>query len=411
MTSALIVGSGIAGSGAAIALKNVGITPVLIEKYATPATGVGAFLTLGSNGLAALEALGAGHLGGLGFATPTITLASGTGKVLGHSRVTGPSEMPTSRTMARSDLYAALRAEVESRGIATQTGKAFVSATDTDAGITARLSDGSEIQADMLIGCDGVQSAVRTSIDAQSPAPTFTGLIGHGGFAPSGVINGSAGDYRMIFGARSFFGYVIAPDGEVWWFVNEPAQHDKAKVESDPDMLRRHLIGLVANDAGPAVQLLEATTRFAPSSPIHTVPHLPHWQRRRQIVIGDAAHAPSPSSGQGASLALEDAVELARALKSAGSVQQAFAQFEASRRDRVESIITYAARTNSAKAATGVQRIIRDLMLPLILKATADAPALRETYGYDLRQPSDRPQAATSTRSAPAEPTDAAEES
>jgi FAD-dependent urate hydroxylase len=52
-----------------------------------------------------------------------------------------------------------------------------------------------------------------------------------------------------------------------------------------------------------------------PMSPIHSIPHLPAWHRGRMIVIRDAAHAPSPTSGQGASLSIEDAVVLARSLR------------------------------------------------------------------------------------------------
>jgi 2-polyprenyl-6-methoxyphenol hydroxylase-like FAD-dependent oxidoreductase len=121
-----------------------------------------------------------------------------------------------------------------------------------------------------------------------------------------------------------------------------------------------------------------------PMSPIHTIPHLPAWHSGRMIVIGDAAHAPSPTSGQGASLAIEDAVILARYLRDQPSPRAAFAQFEAVRRPRAERIIKWAARINNSKAAGPVGRRFRDAMLPLILTMTADSKALKQAYDYHI---------------------------
>jgi 2-polyprenyl-6-methoxyphenol hydroxylase-like FAD-dependent oxidoreductase len=89
------------------------------------------------------------------------------------------------------------------------------------------------------------------------------------------------------------------------------------------------------------------------------------------IVVGDAAHAPSPTSGQGASLSIEDAVVLAKCLRDLPSPQQAFDAFEATRRPRVERIIKAAARINNSKAAGPVGRVVRDAMaLPLRFAAS-----------------------------------------
>jgi 2-polyprenyl-6-methoxyphenol hydroxylase-like FAD-dependent oxidoreductase len=102
------------------------------------------------------------------------------------------------------------------------------------------------------------------------------------------------------------------------------------------------------------------------------------------IVIGDAAHAPSPSSGQGASLSIEDAVMLAKCLRDLPDTGEAFTRFEAQRRPRVERIIKAAARVNSSKAAGPVARVFRDAMLPLILKMTANSKQARFVYDYHV---------------------------
>jgi 2-polyprenyl-6-methoxyphenol hydroxylase-like FAD-dependent oxidoreductase len=97
------------------------------------------------------------------------------------------------------------------------------------------------------------------------------------------------------------------------------------------------------------------------------LPTVATWHRGRVVLVGDAAHATSPSSGQGASLALESAVQLARALRDLPH-PQAFAAYESLRRERVEKIIKMAQRTNSDKAAGPVARVVRDLVMPVAMK-------------------------------------------
>jgi FAD-dependent urate hydroxylase len=147
---------------------------------------------------------------------------------------------------------------------------------------------------------------------------------------------------------------------------------------------RRRLTGLFADDFGPAKCLIEATTHELSATPIHTLPHLPRWHSDRMIVIGDAAHAPSPSSGQGASLSIEDGVQLAKNLRDLPSPDQAFAAFDRARRPRVQRIIKQAARVNNCKAATGVSRVFRDAMLPHILKLIANSKHSRQLYEYHI---------------------------
>ncbi|MER6921982.1 FAD-dependent monooxygenase, partial [Streptomyces spiralis] len=86
------------------------------------------------------------------------------------------------------------------------------------------------------------------------------------------------------------------------------------------------------------------------------MPSVPHWHRRRMVLIGDAAHAPSSSSGQGASLAIESAVELARCLRDLPTPEAAFTAYERLRRPRVEMIGGDAAAKNKAKAGQAGDR-------------------------------------------------------
>jgi FAD-dependent urate hydroxylase len=378
--TALVVGGGIAGPATAIALQKAGIEAVVYEAHPTGADGVGVFLTLGSNGVEALRLLGIDATAG--FATPAITLRSWTGKRLGEAPISAGET--ASRTLKRADLYALLRAEALARGIRIEHCKRLVAAHQNGRGVSAQFADGSEAAGDLLIGCDGVHSAVRHSIDPAAPAPTYSGLITTGGYAGGVKVDVEPGRYEMIFGRRAFFGYAAAPDGEVWWFANVPHGREPGAGELRGVDWRRRLLELHAGDAGPATALIGATDELMPMTAIHSIPHLPSWQRGRMVVAGDAAHAPSPSSGQGASLAIEDAVVLAQCLRDLPTTEAALARFEAARRPRVERIIKAAARVNNSKAAGPVARVMRDAMLPAILRLTAGSKAHRQTYGHRI---------------------------
>jgi 2-polyprenyl-6-methoxyphenol hydroxylase-like FAD-dependent oxidoreductase len=87
------------------------------------------------------------------------------------------------------------------------------------------------------------------------------------------------------------------------------------------------------------------------------------------LIIGDAAHAASPSSGQGASMAIEDGVTLGKILKDEPDVQAAFARYEKARRDRVERVVADGKRSGDGKTPGALGRVMRDLALRVIFKA------------------------------------------
>jgi FAD-dependent urate hydroxylase len=289
--------------------------------------------------------------------------------------------------MKRADLYQAIRDETTARGIVVEHGKRLVDAEPAGDGVRALFEDGTDTTGAVLIGADGVYSAVRQLIDPNAPAPTYVGLVNLGGYARGVPVEAEPGSYTLIFGKRAFFGYLLAPDGEVWWFANVPRRDEPARgeVEAIPaEAWQRRLAELYAEDAGPAVRLVQASEIASKASSIHSIPHLPRWRRGRMVVIGDAAHAPTPTSGQGASLAVEDAVVLAKCLRDLPDPQQAFARFEALRRPRVERIIKVAARINSNKTARPLTRVVRDAVLPVILRLTTNSKQVNQQYRYHI---------------------------
>ncbi len=260
--TALVIGGGIAGPVTAMALQRAGIHATVYEAHGDGAERGGAFLTLATNGIDALRTIGAdGKALEAGFSTPQIMLRSTTGKSLGAT-ATGLTlpDGTTTRTLKRSELYAAVYDEATNRGIRIEHHKRLIDAEETPEAVRAIFHDGSSTTADLLIGADGVHSTVRTLIDSAAPAPTYSGLLNIGGYARDVPVDESPGAYIMTFGKRAFFGYAIAPNKEVWWFANVPCADEPSrgalKAISAAEWQRR-LGELYRDDAGPATRLVQ----------------------------------------------------------------------------------------------------------------------------------------------------------
>ena len=387
---AMIVGGGVAGPVAAMALQRAGIDSVLYEAYAGGADDAGAFLTFASNGLDALHAIDAHDIVlSEGFPTPHMEIQSGTGKHLGSVPNGGTlSDGTVSQTLKRSDLYRALRDEAVSRGASVEYGKRLVDAETTpDGGVVARFEDGTEAEGDLLIGADGIHSRARRIIDPFAPSARYIPVLNIGGFAGGVRVQAEPGTFRMVFGKRAFFGYAVHPSGEVWWFANPPRAEEPSRAELaavSSEQWREMLTDLFAGDDTPAVEIIRATPGRLSGWATYDLPSVPTWHRGTMIVIGDAAHATAPSAGQGASMAIEDAVVLARCLRDLPNTSRAFAVYERLRRRRVERIVAHGARTSNSKAAGPVARVIRDMMMPTILKRVANGGSLTWMHDYHI---------------------------
>jgi 2-polyprenyl-6-methoxyphenol hydroxylase-like FAD-dependent oxidoreductase len=388
MRTALVIGAGIAGPVAAIALRRAGITPTVFEAHAGPADDVGAFLTLQVNGIDALRALGIGHVvSAIGFSTPRMRFRSGTGKLLGEVSTGGALPDGTvGVTLKRSDLYRALRDEARSQGITIEHGRRLVDARPVPGGVRAEFADGTSATADLLVGADGIRSRVRQIIDPAATPARYVPVLNIGGYAPPMELDVAPGEYEMVFGKRAFFGYAVAPDGYVWWFANPPQHTEPAPGELaalTTEHWRARLRDLFTEDRTPACAIIDATPGELVGWATYDMPSVRRWHRDRMIVIGDAAHATSPASGQGASMAIEDAVELGRCLRDLPEPDAAFAACERLRRARVERVVANGARSSNAKAAGPVARVLRDALLPIFLRRQG-AEAASWLHGYHI---------------------------
>lgn len=246
---------------------------------------------------------------------------------------------------------------------------------EADGGVSAVFADGTTASADVLVGADGIRSRVRTLIDPGAPPARYVPLLNVGGYVPAPEDSGlRPGQYEMVFGKRAFFGQAVAPDGTIWWFANPPRRTEPTPGElaaMTTDQWRSWLLELFADDRTQAAGIIAATPGELRGWATYDMPSVPHWHRGRMVLVGDAAHATSPSSGQGASMAIEDAVELGRCLRDHTEPAAAFAAYVGLRRERVEKVVAAGARSSNQKAAGPIGRRIRDLLMPIFLRRAA----------------------------------------
>jgi len=386
---ALVIGGGVAGPVTAMALQRAGIEAVVYEAHVPTAGEAGSYLTVATNGLDALRAIGADRpVLAAGFPTPTNLLLGATGRRLGA--VSNGGVLPdgtVSHTIKRARLYRALHDQAAARGVPFEHGRRLVGAEATPGGgVAATFADGGTATGDLLVGADGVHSATRRLLDPAAPEGRYVGLVNFGGYTPGADATIEAGVWRMIFGRRAFFGYAADPAGGTVWFANvpRPAVTPAERAATSPDQWRRQLVELFAGDAGPAARLVEAGELELAGDNTHDLQKVPTWHRGPMVIVGDAAHAPSPTSGQGASMAAEDGVVLAQCLRDLPTIPEALAAYEHHRRARVERIVAQGARTSSAKTPGPVGRVVRDLVLPLVFRLLVTERSMAWIYDHHI---------------------------
>ena len=192
--------------------------------------------------------------------------------------------------------------------------------------------------------------------------------------------------WQFVFGRRAFFGAHRTPTGDVVWFVNAPRDEISPAERAQTSLAdwQRMLATLFDEDRWPAAALIRGGHLELAADNTYDLGHVPVWHRDRMIVIGDAAHAPAPSSGQGASMALEDAVTLAMALRDAGSIDEAFADFERVRRERVERIVAAGARSSSSKTPGRLGSLFRDVMMRVLFRTVMTERSVAWMYDYRI---------------------------
>ncbi|WP_433727083.1 FAD-dependent oxidoreductase [Nocardia sp. CA-129566] len=366
--TAIVVGGGIAGPVTATALHKAGIAARVYEAYPGPTFGIGSGLALAPNGVAALDIVGAGDLIRAIASPVSHTQLSVGGKVL---RMPDMPDVPSLKMVDRNELHRTLHDHAVATGIPFEYNKRLVRVDEDADGITAHFADGSSATADVLIGADGIRSTVRGLIDPNNPGPEYTGMIGFGamidneiGLEPETMV--------FAFGKKAYYLYGTVDNDKIMWGANLPHKEYLTLTEAraiPAEHWLRILRETYAEDT-PGGEFARKTTaeNLETTGALHIMPSVPTWHRGRMVLVGDAVHAPSNSSGQGASLAIESAVQLARCLRDLPDHSAAFAAYAGVRRPRVEGVAARARKINHSKTPGPVARRMMALLMPLLIK-------------------------------------------
>ncbi|WP_125264527.1 FAD-dependent monooxygenase [Streptomyces alboflavus] len=323
----LIVGAGIAGLSLARALEANGMSADVVERDSELRT-TGAGLYLPANAVRALNRLSLGdNLARRAHPVTRQRMLDHRGRVLAEipiRRIWG--EVDDCFAISRSDLHAMLCSSL----VATQI-RLGTAVTDISAEGAVTFSGGEQQTYDLVVGADGVNSAVRRSVFCHA-APRFLGQICWRFIAQQTPDSAETTDWTVRLGSRGRT-FLTVPLGNNLIYCY--ADINSAYPVPPAGDWRSHFAAF----ADPVPALLEQAedAHFAPLTEIN----IPDWVRPRVVLIGDAAHACSPSMAQGGAMALEDALVLADLLSTTSSeyVSQALAAYQARRRPRIQWVL------------------------------------------------------------------------
>jgi 2-polyprenyl-6-methoxyphenol hydroxylase-like FAD-dependent oxidoreductase len=385
---AIVIGSGIGGPALSLFLKRAGIEARIFEAYPGPTT-IGGGFQIAPNGMRVLAALGlAEQVSRAGAPTSEFRFRNHHGRSIGHIDL---SRCGTGVTIMRAAFQQILLDAAAREGLTITYDRRLCAIDDSGDEITAHFEDGSEARGDMLIAADGVHSRARGLILPDHARPRYTGMLGVGGLpGTASAIPVDPADARQLnftMGARLQFGYAsLSASAPRWgWWCHLPQEPELSRHDihaiTDAEMRARVLDSFRGWHA-PIEAFVSATDPIMRTA-IYDVPELPKWHVGRVMLIGDAAHAMSPAGGQGASLALEDAMVLGQRLADRTvPVERVFGNVETLLRGRAERTVALARENDERqlKEFGAVGRWIRDRAFPLF--APMIARQLEKQYAF-----------------------------
>ncbi len=383
----IIAGAGIGGLSAALALARAGFKVVVVER-AAELMEVGAGLQLSPNAMKCLASLGVAEaIGKVGSEPATLDLRIGkSGAVVFSIPMAQAARKRYGAPylhVHRADLAGILATAAQQAGARIRFGARVSAFTRDGAEIRVGLDTGDILSGDLLVGADGMRSSVRRQLFGLDH-PRFTGSVAWRLLAPisaypdlpnAAVVWAGAGRHAVTYRVRR---------GELINFVGVTEQEDWREEGWDEKGDTADLAKAFAGWAPPVTRVIGAGRSCHRWALFDREP-LARWSDGRVTLLGDACHAMPPFQAQGAAMAIEDAVVLARCLKQ-GEPEAALAQYEALRKPRTTKVLA-SARANMrvfhrstflTQAATYGPMKLAALLMPGFVNSRQDW-----IYGFD----------------------------
>lgn len=379
----IIAGGGIGGLAAAVALRKVGVEPLVLER-APVIREVGAGLSLWSNAVLALVRLGV-HDALVPHTTrcDRMVTQSSDGEEIDDVDLTAIAERAGNPSIFahRGELQRVLLEACGAERV--RTGAAVVGFEQSDTGVRVRLEDGRVEEGDALIGADGLRSAVRSQLFGPIEEPRYAGYTGWRGIAPVVLDADHPTTSRFILGAGAQAGIHTCGEARTYWFLthNGPA--------GGTDAAGGHHAAVnevIAGWTSPLAAIVEATPEDAISRhDVYDRPPIESWGEGRVTLLGDSVHSTTPNLGQGACMALEDAVVLAHHLRGATSIPDALRAYEKARRERTAFVTNTSRRLGKMfQIENVVLRKMRDVLLSADFAHSQSVKSLEQLLVHDL---------------------------
>jgi 2-polyprenyl-6-methoxyphenol hydroxylase-like FAD-dependent oxidoreductase len=244
------------------------------------------------------------------------------------------------------------------------------------------------VDADLVVGADGIWSTTRERLDPDAPRPRYAGMYTVSGVSDAHAVSaGTPTDgFNWIFARHGVLIHLPAPDRTIWW----SAQVSDPIPPTDPAAVGpAELVDIFATEPA-ALDVLRAATGVRSTTLMHVLAPVRTRHDDRTVLVGDAAHP--AGSGQGASMALEDAVVLAHQLAGAEGVPAALEAFDRARGPRAGKLARMESKNRDAKTAGPLAARMREIVMPHVFERFYENAT---GWLYDF-EPAELPRAARS---------------
>ncbi len=342
----IIIGSGIGGLTAGIALKQAGHDVEIYDRV-KELKAVGAGISLWSNGVKVLNRLGMGQqIAAIGGQMDRMEYRTSTGELLNEIDLYPLEEKVGQRPypVSRADLQDMLR---QAYGDEIRLNARCVDVREDEQGITALFEDGYRVKGDVVIAADGIHSRLRQYVLDQEVVPQYRDYVNWNGLVTANEELAPLNTWVIYVGENKRASMMPVANNRFYFFFDVPLPKG---TPANPHEYRAELAHHFAGWAEPVQRLIEQIDPYKVARPeIHDVGPLDRMVRGRVALVGDAAHATCPDLGQGGCQALEDAYVLAQYLQTTNiGVEYALQRYEAERKERTSAIVEKARKRSEA---------------------------------------------------------------